>query len=230
VNRGSFSPDGTRVLTAASDHTARIWDARSGEQLLSLAHPDAVMSATWSPDGRLVATACWDHYMRVWSSADGRLLQTFAEAPNQLLDVSFDHGGSRLASTGHDGQVLLWNRATATPYMSLDGHSGPATSVVWSPDDALIATSADDQTARIWDAATGKLLATRTHRSSVMQVTWSRSGDRILTAGVEQGMRVWDVRRDAQSLHALESFAARSSPWRLEEGRLELVRRGNRLQ
>jgi WD40 repeat protein len=37
VNRAAFSPDGTRVVTASFDHTARIWDAAprsSGRRLL----------------------------------------------------------------------------------------------------------------------------------------------------------------------------------------------------
>ena len=29
----AFSPDGSRVVTAADDHTARLWDGRSGATL-----------------------------------------------------------------------------------------------------------------------------------------------------------------------------------------------------
>jgi WD40 repeat protein len=38
VNDASFSPDGTRVVTASRDGTARIWDAATGRMILVLAY------------------------------------------------------------------------------------------------------------------------------------------------------------------------------------------------
>ena len=47
-----YSPDGSSVLTASGDGTARIWDAESGEELVTLSgHTDCVTSAVYSPDG-----------------------------------------------------------------------------------------------------------------------------------------------------------------------------------
>ncbi|NIP93191.1 MAG: hypothetical protein GWO24_06940, partial [Akkermansiaceae bacterium] len=33
VRSASFSPDGSRVLTASVDHTARVWDAQTGQAM-----------------------------------------------------------------------------------------------------------------------------------------------------------------------------------------------------
>jgi WD40 repeat protein len=58
VVAAAFSPDGTRVVTASADHTARVWDARTGKPLTEpLAHQDAVRVAAFSPDGTRVVTA-----------------------------------------------------------------------------------------------------------------------------------------------------------------------------
>ena len=44
------------MLTASEDNTARIWDAESGEELVTLSgHTGRVYSAVYSPDGRLCA-------------------------------------------------------------------------------------------------------------------------------------------------------------------------------
>jgi hypothetical protein len=63
----AFSPDGTRVVTASWDKTARMWDAATGKPLTSaLEHQDVVVSAAFSPEGTRVFTASWDKTARVW--------------------------------------------------------------------------------------------------------------------------------------------------------------------
>ena len=39
-------------------------------------------------------------------------------------------------------------------------HEGPVLSVAWSPDGKTLASGSDDQTVKLWEAATGKLLST----------------------------------------------------------------------
>ena len=67
VESAAFSPDGTRVVTASEDNTARVWDAATGKPLTrSLEHQDWVWSAAFSPDGTRVVTASEDQTARLW--------------------------------------------------------------------------------------------------------------------------------------------------------------------
>jgi len=67
VVSAAFSPDGTRVITASEDGTARVWDAANGQPVTGpLAHQDWVVSAAFSPDGTRVVTASTDKTARVW--------------------------------------------------------------------------------------------------------------------------------------------------------------------
>jgi serine/threonine protein kinase len=69
VRSAAFSPDGTRVVTASRDTTARVWDASSGQEVAVLrGHEDSVRSAAFSPDGTRVVTASDDKTARVWDS------------------------------------------------------------------------------------------------------------------------------------------------------------------
>ncbi len=55
-----FARDGARIGTASVDHTAGIWDAASGRELVRLTHSQRVRSIAFSPDGRRVVTTCDD--------------------------------------------------------------------------------------------------------------------------------------------------------------------------
>ncbi len=75
----------------------------------------------------------------------------------------------------------------------LTGHTGWVTSASFSPDGARIVTASDDNTARVWDAATGESLAELTgHTDGVTSASFSPDGARIVTAS-DYTARVWDA-------------------------------------
>ena len=73
VNSAAFSPDGSRIVTASEDKTARIWDAATAKEIAVLrGHDDAVMSAAFSPDGSRIVTASADKTARIWDAATAK--------------------------------------------------------------------------------------------------------------------------------------------------------------
>ena len=53
MRSAAFSPDGSRIVTASADQTARIWDAATAKEMLVLrGHEDLVFAAAFSPAGR----------------------------------------------------------------------------------------------------------------------------------------------------------------------------------
>ena len=67
-------------------------------------------------------------------------------------------------------------------------------SAAYSPDGKQIVTASADQTARIWDAATGQEVRTLSgHTGSVNSAAYSPDGTQIVTASDDQTARIWDA-------------------------------------
>ena len=75
MNSAAFSPDGSRIVTASADNTARVWDAATGKAIAVLSgHEGRVNSAAFSPDGSRIVTASADNTARVWDAATGKAI------------------------------------------------------------------------------------------------------------------------------------------------------------
>src|SRR5262245_1486622 len=67
--------------------------------------------------------------------------------------------------------------------------------LAFSPDGALLASGADDFTARVWDTATGMQTAElKGHTSRVLAVAFRPDGARVATASSDGTVRQWDPR------------------------------------
>ena len=113
----SYNADDTRILTASEDGTVRVWDAKSGDQLLVLSnHDGGAIGAAFSPDGALIASGANDGAIRIWDAATGTLLQTFNGHLGAVLFVVFSPDGTHLVSSGIDETVRTW-RVGPKPYL-----------------------------------------------------------------------------------------------------------------
>jgi WD40 repeat protein len=121
IVKAAFSPDGGRLATASSDETARVWDARTGELLLTLAgHGLNVLSVAWHPDGKRLLTVGMDDTAKLWDTETGREIVTLLATQGQtrLMGGTFSPDGHSAFIATSNGTVtridtLAWQERLA---------------------------------------------------------------------------------------------------------------------
>jgi WD40 repeat protein len=72
----SFSPDSRRLASAGFDAKVKVWDAETGQELLTLSgHKSWIWKTYFSPDGNRILSCGCDRTVRIW---DGRPLEAEA--------------------------------------------------------------------------------------------------------------------------------------------------------
>jgi len=218
VRGAVFSPDGHSLATKSDDYSAskypvRLWDAETGAELATLAHPDIVGNIAFSPDGRSIATSCEDGMARLWDAATGR--ERFSlRHEDAVSHVALSPDGRNVATASRDGTARVWDAATGEQRAMLR-HPRPVNTVAFSPDGRTLATGSDDGTARLWDSATGEERALLGHQRPVTAVMFSPDGYSIATASKDGTARIWDTATGeprAMLRHALPVMTVAFSP------------------
>ncbi|KAJ7875740.1 hypothetical protein B0H14DRAFT_3859392 [Mycena olivaceomarginata] len=148
-------------------------------------------------DGTRIASGSWDNTIQVWDAATGQVGDPLAGHTSwvSLCCVLARRHAHRLGirrqnhpgvgrSDGAAGSAIL---SRATPARS--------TLLRFSPDGTRIASGSDDNTIRVWDAATGQQVGDPLagHTGSVNSVAFSPDGTCIASGSWTTTIRVWDA-------------------------------------
>ncbi len=193
VNFAEFSPDGSLVVTASDDKTARVWDVETGEpQGPPLEHPAGVNHARFSPDGNLVVTGSKDGKGRIWEWSTGRNLIPPLVHKQSILRVSFSPDGSLVITTSRDHCAGIWDAKTGERLHHLH-HKGSVTQAAFSPNGQKVITASSDAKAAIWEARSGKKIFTLQHGRGIHHAEFSPDGNLAVTASDDGTAQVWNV-------------------------------------
>ena len=114
------------------------------------------------------------------------------QPPTFPRSVAYSPDGSLLAVASHHAVEVI-DAADVRVLRILHGHTGSVQGAVFSPSGTLLATAAEDGTARIWDPATGTTRTTlHGHEGTVWDVAFSPDGTLLATASSDKTVRIWD--------------------------------------
>jgi WD40 repeat protein/serine/threonine protein kinase len=195
VVTASFSPDAKWVVTASDDHTARVWDVATGQEVgQPLQHESRVNTATFSPDGKSVVTASADHTARVWEAATGKAIGEPLRHDSRVNSASFSPDGKWVVTASEDSTARVWEMATGQAVGKPLRHDGFVYTAGFSSDGKWVVTTSSDHTARIWEAATGNPVGQPLqHDQDVWSAAFSPDGKLVVTASSDRTARIWEL-------------------------------------
>ena len=110
VEHVEFSPDGSRLLTASHDGTARLWDI-DGVLTTTLRHQYPPTFAAFSRDGTRVVTLGADDIAHVWDAASGREIATLEDqGGGPLQHAAFSPDGRNVVTASQSGRIIFMGR------------------------------------------------------------------------------------------------------------------------
>jgi RNA polymerase sigma factor (sigma-70 family) len=105
----AFSPDGQTLACAVYDHTVRLYDVATGEELRRLkGHQGIVWAVRFSPDGKWLASGSLDETVRLWEVATGQEAHQLRGHSGWVISVDYSPDGKCLLTGGLDTTALVW--------------------------------------------------------------------------------------------------------------------------
>ena len=208
----AFRHDGTRLATAGADGRLAVWDVATGKPLATVRATDGSLGCVEvTPDDRYVLTGDASGAVRVWDAAT--LAPVRDLSPHGDLVTGIDCCATRglVATVSQDDTLRLWNlddgslrRVTPLP-SPLD--------VAFSPDGSRLAAGCMDGTVRLFDTASGRLVATLQHVDWVYAVAWSRTANGCCRRAAPPRSASGARDRSVCAVPARPTLRADAAPW-----------------
>ncbi len=200
----AVASDGSQVLTGCGDQRVRLWDLATAGVKREFELDAAPTGVALSPDGSLAMVVSGDKKIRLWQLADGTPLPSPRGNSDVFLDLSggtlpvwsasFSADGTSLLSVG-GAEAHLWDLRTGQIRVNFAPQSA-VSSIGFSPRGDAFVTGSWDNSARVWDLASGKDLlkvGVGVHTRFVNAAAFSPDGLRLATGSDDHTVRLWDA-------------------------------------
>lgn len=198
-----YSPDGSRIISAGRDGTARIWDAQTHEQLAVIdGHDSEVNSVALDPEGNWLLTASDDGTIKGWraqpwlfGSTPHRSVQA-SEIPVDIMAPVVLASNGRWGAAGmRSGDLLVWvPRGPRVRHRVLPAMKEKVTALALESNQGLLAAGGEQGALVLWSSRSGQILERfNVQDAGVTALAFSPDGKTLFAGGYDQQVRYWDL-------------------------------------
>ncbi|NWF71169.1 MAG: WD40 repeat domain-containing protein [Chloroflexi bacterium] len=210
----AIAPDGGLLAIGSSGGDTLLIDVAAGTESQRLPAQDGgITSVAFSPDSRYVLSSAvplaaegstsltlWDTQEQsvVWQLVDVVVATAAAFSPDGVFIVTAG------ATTRGFGAQMRETRSGRL-LREFTGHTAIVWSVAFSPDGRYLLTGSEDarrgedNSARLWDAASGLLIRRFDHEAGVRSVAFAPDGAHIVTGDALGVVRLWETESGAET-------------------------------
>ena len=168
--------------------------------IASVTQPGEVDALTFSPDGKYVASGSEFGTARVWEAMTGKEVARINHDYYYVTSLDFSPDG-RYVVSGGGNTARVWEAMTGKEVARMT-YENSVHSVAFSPDGKHVVSGGCSELdadglcekgpARVWEAMTGKEIASVTHDSDVSAIAFSPDGKYVVSGG-DNTARVWEA-------------------------------------
>src|SRR5205085_1712029 len=152
----ALSADGKYLMTAGRDKTAKVWDLKAKESVVTFPeHQNIVYGVAAKADGSAGFSVGADKQLRTWKpSGEGKQVKNAGGHADDVFKIVANPKQTMLATSSADKTVRLWTMDLA-PGKALSGLTDYVYTVAFSPDGELVAGGSYDGGVAVWAVKDG---------------------------------------------------------------------------
>jgi len=164
-----FSPDGALLASASRDGNVRIWNWRSGARLATRSIGGEGNDVKFSKSGTMFAAAAENGRIRIWNTQGYARIADFNHGARAFA-VAFIADDAEIATSGVDPVIRIWSVVDQSMRVEIKGHNDGVRGLDSNGDGTILVSGSRDNTARVWDVKTRKLITTVGHINSAIDL------------------------------------------------------------
>ncbi len=197
LTHSQFSPDSRRVSTTSYNQSgqATLWNRATGEQLGQIEHGSPAVASAFSKDGQTLVSGDSKGGLLIRSGLTGDEEAEPIRTSGPVQKIRFSPTDTDLFATSNNtGEIRIWRRGDANPVL-LFQHEKLVRGLQFDPTGRFLASSSDDQTARVWNIETGQQAGkTLSDGERIGPCRFSPDGRLLATSGDSGNIVLWDWR------------------------------------